>query len=203
MLQWAEGVPWPAVGRGCHVLGCMPVRSQRRLLACRYIGMECSAGLVNNGFKGASERSTVHQLEGSSFLLTPLAHKLPGLPLVAISSASSRAALSPLCFCCWSEPMQPVLLLVTAHATFAATGCCWPQQQQPQQAASVCAVTMVFPEDCLMSRLFTPEIAAYYEKYYEGKGVTFVKGDTVTGELCPVRAASMRPVSELQGRSVS
>eukprot|EP00891_Asterochloris_glomerata_P001822 jgi/Astpho2/1822/Aster-00354 len=42
-------------------------------------------------------------------------------------------------------------------------------------------VTMVFPEDYLMSRLFTPEIAAYYEKYYEGKGVTFIKGDTVTG----------------------
>ena len=50
-------------------------------------------------------------------------------------------------------------------------------------------MTMVFPEDFLMSRLFTPEIAAYYEKYYEGKGVTFIKGDTVTGELSVVVAA--------------
>ena len=49
---------------------------------------------------------------------------------------------------------------------------------------------MVFPEDNLMSRLFTPEIAAYYEKYYEGKGVTFIKGDTVTGELFVVLAVS-------------
>ena len=57
MLQWAEEVPWPALGQGCRVQCCMPVRSQWGcLLACRYIGMECSAGLVNNGFKGASER---------------------------------------------------------------------------------------------------------------------------------------------------
>ena len=55
ILQWIEGVPWSAVARGCRVQGCLPARSQRCLLACRYIGMECSAGLVNNGFKGASK----------------------------------------------------------------------------------------------------------------------------------------------------
>ena len=58
---------------------------------------------------------------------------------------------------------------------------------------------MVFPEDYLMSRLFTPEIAAYYEKYYEGKGVTFVKGDTVTGELSCC-AASRHSLSGVAGQ---
>lgn len=37
-------------------------------------------------------------------------------------------------------------------------------------------VTMVFPEQHCMARLFTPEIAAFYEDYYERKGVKFVKG---------------------------
>lgn len=29
-------------------------------------------------------------------------------------------------------------------------------------------------------RLFTPDIAAFYEGYYEGKGVSIIKGTTVT-----------------------
>lgn len=37
-------------------------------------------------------------------------------------------------------------------------------------------VTMVFPEEHLMPRLFTPEIAQHYEKAYGDKGVRFVKG---------------------------
>ncbi|CAK9213728.1 unnamed protein product [Sphagnum troendelagicum] len=37
-------------------------------------------------------------------------------------------------------------------------------------------VTMVFPEPFCMPRLFTSEIAAFYEGYYEGKGVTIIKG---------------------------
>ncbi|KMS98835.1 hypothetical protein BVRB_3g068160 [Beta vulgaris subsp. vulgaris] len=37
-------------------------------------------------------------------------------------------------------------------------------------------VTMVFPEDHCMPRLFTTKIADYYEEYYKGKGVKFVKG---------------------------
>ncbi|XP_056699407.1 monodehydroascorbate reductase 4, peroxisomal isoform X2 [Spinacia oleracea] len=37
-------------------------------------------------------------------------------------------------------------------------------------------VTMVFPEDHCMPRLFTTKIADYYEDYYKGKGVKFVKG---------------------------
>lgn len=36
-------------------------------------------------------------------------------------------------------------------------------------------VTMVFPEDHLMGRLFTPEIAAFYENIYQSKGVTIEK----------------------------
>ena len=32
-------------------------------------------------------------------------------------------------------------------------------------------VTMVFPEKNVMERLFTPEIAQFYEKLYESKGL--------------------------------
>ncbi|KAH6778420.1 monodehydroascorbate reductase 4 [Perilla frutescens var. frutescens] len=37
-------------------------------------------------------------------------------------------------------------------------------------------VTMVFPEVRLLSRLFTPKIAKYYEDFYQSKGVKFTKG---------------------------
>eukprot|EP00250_Pteridium_aquilinum_P002593 c12815_g2_i1 orf=236-1078(+) len=37
-------------------------------------------------------------------------------------------------------------------------------------------VTMVFPERHCMARLFTPEIAAFYEDYYGKRGVEFIKG---------------------------
>ncbi|KAI5065435.1 hypothetical protein GOP47_0020130 [Adiantum capillus-veneris] len=37
-------------------------------------------------------------------------------------------------------------------------------------------VTMVFPEHHCMARLFTSEIAAFYEGYYRKRGVTFIKG---------------------------
>ncbi|KAL3693480.1 hypothetical protein R1sor_007131 [Riccia sorocarpa] len=43
-------------------------------------------------------------------------------------------------------------------------------------------VTMVFPESHCMARLFTPEIAAFYEDYYQSRGVTFKKG-TVMGSF--------------------
>lgn len=42
-------------------------------------------------------------------------------------------------------------------------------------------VTIVFPEDRFMARLFTSEIAAFYEKFYEQKGIRIIKEDTVTG----------------------
>lgn len=42
-------------------------------------------------------------------------------------------------------------------------------------------VTMVFPESRLMERFFTPEIAGFYEKFYEGKGITLVKGALASG----------------------
>lgn len=42
-------------------------------------------------------------------------------------------------------------------------------------------VTMVFPEDRLMERLFTPRLSAYFEDYYQQQGIDFVKGVTVTG----------------------
>ncbi|KAF3775700.1 Monodehydroascorbate reductase 4 [Nymphaea thermarum] len=42
------------------------------------------------------------------------------------------------------------------------------------------AVTMVFPEEHCMARLFTPEIAAFYEEYYKSKGVKFIKGTVLS-----------------------
>ncbi|XP_042429749.1 monodehydroascorbate reductase 3, cytosolic-like isoform X2 [Zingiber officinale] len=41
-------------------------------------------------------------------------------------------------------------------------------------------VTMVYPEPWCMPRLFTPEIAAFYESYYANKGVKIDKGTLVT-----------------------
>lgn len=41
-------------------------------------------------------------------------------------------------------------------------------------------VTVVFPEKHLMERLFTPEIAQFYEKYYQDKGVTLKPGSLAT-----------------------
>ncbi|KAI5084361.1 hypothetical protein GOP47_0000530 [Adiantum capillus-veneris] len=41
-------------------------------------------------------------------------------------------------------------------------------------------VTMVFPEQHCMARLFTSEIAAFYEDYYKKRGVKFIKGTVMT-----------------------
>lgn len=38
-------------------------------------------------------------------------------------------------------------------------------------------VTMVFPEGRMMERLFTPELATFYEDFYKGKGIKLMKGD--------------------------
>lgn len=43
-----------------------------------------------------------------------------------------------------------------------------------------CKVTMIFPEEHLMPRLFTPEIAVHYEKYYKERGATLINH----GRLC-------------------
>lgn len=43
------------------------------------------------------------------------------------------------------------------------------------------AVTMVFPESRLFERLFTPEMASFYEAYYADKGITMVKGTLAIG----------------------
>ncbi|CAM6121817.1 unnamed protein product [Calypogeia fissa] len=42
-------------------------------------------------------------------------------------------------------------------------------------------VTIVFPETHFMARLFTPEIAAFYEDHYTKKGVVFKKGTIIAG----------------------
>ncbi|ERN02420.1 monodehydroascorbate reductase 4, peroxisomal isoform X1 [Amborella trichopoda] len=42
------------------------------------------------------------------------------------------------------------------------------------------SVTMVFPEEHIMARLFTPTIAAFYEDYYSSKGVEFIKGTVLS-----------------------
>ena len=38
--------------------------------------------------------------------------------------------------------------------------------------------TVVFPGATLLSRMFTPELAQFYEAYFESKGVTFLKSDS-------------------------
>ena len=40
-------------------------------------------------------------------------------------------------------------------------------------------VTMVFPEDALMERLFTPELSKFFEAYYADKGIRLIKGVSV------------------------
>ncbi|XVE50383.1 hypothetical protein DITRI_Ditri01bG0158200 [Diplodiscus trichospermus] len=42
-------------------------------------------------------------------------------------------------------------------------------------------VTMVYPEAWCMPRLFTPTIAAFYESYYENKGIKIIKGTVAVG----------------------
>ncbi|CAH9071706.1 unnamed protein product [Cuscuta epithymum] len=42
-------------------------------------------------------------------------------------------------------------------------------------------VTMVYPEPWCMPRLFTAEIAAFYEEYYKNKGVKIIKGTVASG----------------------
>ena len=42
-------------------------------------------------------------------------------------------------------------------------------------------VTMVFPESRLLERLFTQDIAEFYEKYYASKGIKMIKKALVTG----------------------
>ena len=38
--------------------------------------------------------------------------------------------------------------------------------------------TVVFPGPFLLARMFTPELAQFYEGYFENKGVTFLKSDS-------------------------
>lgn len=52
------------------------------------------------------------------------------------------------------------------------------------------AVAVVFPDQRLLARLLTPQLAAFYEAYYGAKGVTLVKGAVgkeLTGEGGQVR----------------
>ena len=57
-------------------------------------------------------------------------------------------------------------------------------------------VTMVFPEPWMMPRLFTEEIASFYEDFLAGKGITLVKGNTAkafkgeNGRVSPASCAS-------------
>jgi NADPH-dependent 2,4-dienoyl-CoA reductase/sulfur reductase-like enzyme len=53
------------------------------------------------------------------------------------------------------------------------------------EVASQCAqhgidTTMVFPEDRIWKRLFTPEMSAFFRNYYEARHVRFVPGATVS-----------------------
>ncbi len=41
-------------------------------------------------------------------------------------------------------------------------------------------VTLVYPEDRLLARLFTPQMSLFFETYYRDRGVTLLPGHTVT-----------------------
>ncbi|KAG6659501.1 hypothetical protein I3843_03G036200 [Carya illinoinensis] len=62
-------------------------------------------------------------------------------------------------------------------------------------------VTMVFPEEHCMARLFTPKIASYYEDYYQSKGVKFIKGTVLSSfnidSTGKVTAVNLRDGSQL------
>lgn len=46
-----------------------------------------------------------------------------------------------------------------------------------------------------MAKMFNEEMAKFYEKYYENKGVTLIKGDTATGFEGDGKVESMLAVS--------
>eukprot|EP00798_Chlamydomonas_sp_ICE-L_P019888 gene19888-26592_t len=50
-----------------------------------------------------------------------------------------------------------------------------------QLASNGIPSTIVMPQNRLLARLFTPELAAFYESYYQNKGVNLCKGQKVTG----------------------
>ena len=61
---------------------------------------------------------------------------------------------------------------------------------------------MVFPEDRLIAKMFNEEMATFYEKYYEDKGVTLIKGDTVTGFEGDGKVEGEHWQSRLHSRSI-
>ncbi len=54
---------------------------------------------------------------------------------------------------------------------------------QNSELAAAAQVTLVFPEDRVMERLFTPEIAAFYEKFYEDKCARWELIDAIRATL--------------------
>ena len=70
-------------------------------------------------------------------------------------------------------------------------------------------VTIVFPEDRFMERLFTPEIADFYQRFYADKGIHIISKDTVTAfegegkvEPSPILTCSQWRSSHLSGKGV-
>ncbi|MGA8593194.1 MAG: FAD-dependent oxidoreductase [Bryobacteraceae bacterium] len=49
-----------------------------------------------------------------------------------------------------------------------------------QSSQQGCDTTMVFPEERVWKRFFTPEMSRFFEKYYESRGVHFVRNANVT-----------------------
>jgi monodehydroascorbate reductase (NADH) len=62
-------------------------------------------------------------------------------------------------------------------------------------AATVgCKVRMIFPEDHLMPRLFTPEIASHYQAHYAAKGVELLMGGRICKEFLDDGTGAVRGV---------
>jgi NAD(P)H-nitrite reductase large subunit len=69
-------------------------------------------------------------------------------------------------------------------------------------AATVgCKVRMIFPEDHLMPRLFTPEIASQYQGHYEAKGVELLMDGRICKEFLDAACACAAPTKRLSSRA--
>nr|BAJ23958.1 monodehydroascorbate reductase [Malpighia glabra] len=62
-------------------------------------------------------------------------------------------------------------------------------------------VTMVFPEPWCMPRLFTADIAAFYESYYTDKGIKIIKGTVAVGFAADANG-EVKEVKLKDGRSL-
>jgi NADPH-dependent 2,4-dienoyl-CoA reductase/sulfur reductase-like enzyme len=65
-----------------------------------------------------------------------------------------------------------------------------------QSAQQGCDTTMIFPQDRVWKRFFTPEMSRFFEKYYRDRGVQFARGANV--EAIGVNSVSLSTGASLE-----